>query len=179
MNGEALAYLVDTCHARIEERVASLQTETVSSKIAVMQGNIKGYTFLLSLLKEEFELDDDFVKNTNSIPVDPNKMESVALTDLCFDFETMVADERWAMIINRLTRDEIEMGSLLLHEAKNARTMQVCQGKLEGQTCTQALFNSIQDAKKRQDAREVEARKNPSLPFDGVDIPEIDIEDMP
>jgi hypothetical protein len=179
MNISAIDYVIDSCHKEISERVGKLQTETSGGKIAEMQGNIKGYNFLLTLLKEEFDIEDDFINGDESIPIDPNRMERVALTDLCFDFENMLADDRWKALAERLEADETEMGEFLLHDAKAKRDLEVTQGKLEAQTFTRVLFNNIKDAKKRQDDREDEARRNPSLPFVDIEVPEIDISDLP
>lgn len=179
MNGEALAYLIDTCKTEIADRVKELQSETKTNEIAIMQGAIKGYKFLIDAMAKSFELDEDFLNAKTEIPLSPEKLQSVELTDLFFDFETMLTDERWSAVMDVLEDNELEMGSMLLHEAKNARIMKVCQGKLEAQTTSTKLFEKITEAKERMDKREEYVRRNPSLPFNEVDVPEIEIEDLP
>jgi hypothetical protein len=121
-----------------------LETEKKSNVLAHLQGQIPGCKFALEALKEQFQLNDDFMEN--KVVCDYASLSFEELLGAQKDIERMQAEETWTQFLARIEEKATQMKEFLLHKAKASRDMFVRQGMYEGMTGYKEVFKQIKEA---------------------------------
>jgi PAS domain-containing protein len=121
-----------------------LETEDKGRILARLQGKIPGCKFALEALKEQFLLNDDFMKNSEVCVYANLSFEQ--LLGAMKDIELLGIQEGWIQFLSRIEEMEAQMKEYLLHKAKDSRELFVRQGRYEGMTLYKEVFEQIKKA---------------------------------
>ncbi len=152
-----------------------LETCGKTRDIAVLQGNIKGYTLLLQYIAEEFQ-DTEFhpayftlLDDNGDEPQPLSKLDGVSLQLLAMSAKAISTDERWGRILEKISSRVEEMKSFLLFQATKTRSLDVSQGQYNAMIIHGTLISDIEtevEAREKERKR-LEKDRAESLDFDG------------
>lgn len=152
-----------------------LETCDKNRDIAVMQGNIQGWNFLLEQIAEEYNSSEfspifyNIIEDNGDKPSDFSKLDAISLDALYVDVLGIAEDERWQKIQKAIFSKIEGLKDFLLYRAAQSRDLDVCQGKYRAMVCFESVFEQIKNEvdRREEERKRLEKKRSESLDFDG------------
>lgn len=144
MTGHALNELIVRINWDTRECKGKLLVEESGREVASLQGQVSGYSKLMSFLRAEFNLKQAFVEDLLEEKLNVPDLSDAALFDLEEDCLDLQATGAWAAIETRAAERTEELKHHLLFKADNGRELDIAQGQYNAMTCYKGFFNHVQ-----------------------------------
>lgn len=150
-----------------------LETCDKNRDIAVMQGNIQGWSFLLGQIAEEFHSYEfspafyNIIEDNEDRPSDFSKLDAISLSALHEAVIEIGKDERWQKIQKAIASEIEGLKGFLLFRAAQSRDLDVSQGKYRAMVCYESVFENIKSEVewREEERKRLEKQRSESLDF--------------
>jgi len=144
MSGFTLLQIIAWINGVIQGAKDLLEEEEKSNELARLQGKIPGCKFSLNVLKEQFQLSEDFM-SIKAIAQYGN-MTYGELLGARHDFRALQETEPWKRFIE-IQEAEIErLKTFLLIKAEKSRSFYLTKGRYEGIISYRDVFGHVEEA---------------------------------